>query len=80
MNKVKLNKEEFSLFKEESRYELVLLHGHLVVCRKIRDKIEVSVYELYEFYVKTVRSLPDLIIIEVKPVTNLRDLIKYLNV
>lgn len=77
---IKLKVEEFCLFSKESRLCIIAMHGRFIITQVIKGKLEVSVYALYEYYVKIVKSVPEFKLLEIRPVNNLQDLLRYLDV
>ena len=78
LEKISLNTAEFCRFSEKSQLCFIDIYGRLIVARIIDGKLSVSVYAIYDFYVKVARKYPSMEVIEIKPVTNLNDLIRYL--
>lgn len=54
------------------------MHGTLITAKIVNNEIQISVYHIYEYYIRVIKELPGMHIIEIVPVLNMREFSTYL--
>ncbi|MCH2235023.1 MAG: hypothetical protein MK078_12295 [Crocinitomicaceae bacterium] len=65
---IKLSKEEFCLFSDESKILILDAHGRLIFVQKINENLEIRIYSLFEFMVEYIRHVEGDKTLSIKPV------------
>lgn len=73
-----LTREEFCLFNVHSQICLLDMHGTLITAKIVNGEIQISVYLIYEYYIRVIKELPSYRVIEVVPIANMREFSTYL--
>lgn len=54
------------------------MHGTLITIKVVNDKIELSIYHIYEYYIQVTKKLPEYSVIKIVPIANMREFSTYL--
>jgi hypothetical protein len=79
MLKLRLSKEEFCLFNHESKLYFLAKDGRLIRVSPINEKVMVSIYSIYEYHIKVTQELPSYHVLEILPIHNVEEFIRYLD-
>ena len=76
---IKLSKEEFCLFSDESKLLILDAHGRLIFVQRINENLEIRIYSLFEFMVEYIRRTDGDKTLSIQPVHISEDYVCLLN-
>lgn len=65
---IKLSKEEYCLFSDESKLLILDAHGWLIFVQRINENLEIRIYSLFEFFVEYIRRIHEDKTVSISPV------------
>ncbi|MEO9531583.1 MAG: hypothetical protein ABJG68_14875 [Crocinitomicaceae bacterium] len=77
--KYDLSLQEFFLFDNRSKINLLKIHGKVIYFDFPNSELIVIVYFIYDFHVKVIRLMTTKKVIEISPIINGEDFSTYLN-
>ena len=75
---IKLTKEEFCLFSDQTKIIILDTHGRLICVHKLNDYIELRIYNLFDFLVETTHETKKHEAIKVQLFTGSKNLLELL--
>jgi hypothetical protein len=75
---IKLTKEEYCLFSDQTKIIILDNHGRLICVHKLSDHLELRIYYLFDFLVETTNTVAQSRTIRVQLFTGSKDLLDLL--